>query len=66
MFAQGGLLASEQFISAIGGLFPIALCGRTERVGRDRKRMIYIERTEDFETQNGGEDFPTEQSDESG
>jgi hypothetical protein len=29
LIAQGGLLAAEQFISEIGGLLPIALCGRT-------------------------------------
>jgi len=27
--AQGGAMATEQFCSVIGTLFPIALCGRT-------------------------------------
>ena len=29
VIAHGGLMADEQLTSAIGGLLPIALCGRT-------------------------------------
>jgi hypothetical protein len=39
--AQGGLLAAEQFISAIGGLLPIALCGRISLYNSTTERPRY-------------------------